>query len=123
MSQTLGSKIDELYELRERKRELTAELKTVEELMDQLDASIQGDLNGLGLTLGRGTRASVSITETEVPSAVDWDDIYQWMKDNDAPYLLERRLSASAWRELKAAGELVPGTETFVRRKLSVRKV
>lgn len=121
--QSLGSKIDELNELRERKRELVAELKEVEERYAALEAEIMSDLDSMGIDLARGSTARVSISETTVPTVEDWDAFYEYVKSQDALYLLERRVAARAWRELYESGELVPGTSPFVRRKLSLRKV
>jgi uncharacterized protein YjcR len=121
--QFLGHMIDALYELRERKRELKGEMDDLEQRMEELEAAITKDLGTQGMTLARGTRASVTVTESEVPTTEDWDQVLSYIKQNDAMHLLERRISVAAWRELQESGELVPGTTPFTKRKLSVRKV
>lgn len=119
----LGHKIDQLYELRQRKKDLEKEIDALEEEMEELEASIMAHMDTEGTTLTRGGRASVSILESEVPSVEDWDAVHEFVKKHDALYLLERRIALGAWRELKDAGELMPGTTPVIKRKLSVRKV
>lgn len=121
--QAIGPKIDALYELRERKRALEAELKDVNGRIDELDAELQDEMAFQGVTMSRGTRASVSLTESTVPQIEDWDEVMKYAKEYDAFYLFERRVSATPWRELHESGQTVPGTKPFVRKKLSVRKV
>jgi len=121
--QFLGHKIDALYELRENKRRLKGEMDDLEQRMAELESSITEDLGTQGLTLSRGMRATVTVTESEVPTTEDWDQVLSYIKQNDAMHLLERRISVAAWRELQESGELVPGTKPFLKRKLSVRKV
>lgn len=122
-SQTLGGKIDELYALRERYREISKEVNELKELMESMEQELIADLDGMELRLGRGNKASVSVSETTVPTVNDWDALYQYVIDNEALYLFERRVAATAWRELMESGESVPGTEPFTKRKLSLRKV
>lgn len=119
----LGDKIDALYELRERKRELQSELKALEEEYKLLEAAILDDMDAQRTTLSRTARASASITETEVPTVVDWEAVQDYIRNNDALYLYEQRLAARAWRELKDSGVLIPGTTPFTRRSLSLRKL
>lgn len=121
--QSLGSKIDEMFELRERKRELNSELKDIEAEMRALEQDIIAELDAQDLRFSGGTRARATISESEVPTVTDWDAFYQYVIENEAPYLFERRVAAAAWRELQQAGEAVPGTEPFTKRSLSLRKV
>lgn len=121
--QTPGGKIDALFALREKYRALNAEIKELKHQMDDLELEIIAQLDSLDLGMAKGRMASVTVTESEVPTATDWDAIYNFIEENNAPYLLERRISAAAWRELKDAGELLPGTEPFKKRGISLRKL
>ena len=121
--QSLGSLIDEMFDLRERKRELERELKEIEETMADRESQVIQMLDKDEITLSRGRRASASITESEVPVIEDWEAVQEYIRENDALHLLQRRVSSTAWRELKDAGELIPGTRPFTQRKLSLRKV
>lgn len=120
--QALGDKINELYDLRERKRELNAELKEINEESAALEASILAELDAQGTRLSASSRARVSISETTVAQVEDWEAFHDYVRANDAFYLFERRVANAPWRELHQAGETVPGTQPFVRRSLNLRK-
>lgn len=120
--QKLGSKIDELYELRERKRELAAEVKGIDEIMKAIEAEIMRELDEVGLVQGKGTRASATVNEAIVPEVVDWDAVHEYILENKALYLLTQNVAAAPWRELLTSGQPVPGTQPFTRRTLSLRK-
>lgn len=66
---------------------------------------------------------SATVSKVEVPNPKDWDQIYEYIKENDALYLLERRLMSTAWRELHNAGIEIPGVEASTRVDVSVRNV
>jgi hypothetical protein len=51
----------------------------------------------------------------------DWDLVYDYIKTNDSFYLLQKRMSAAAFRELLNLGHEVPGVEIFKDRKLNLR--
>jgi trimethylamine:corrinoid methyltransferase-like protein len=119
----LGAKIEQLAVLRDKKKELNNELKEVDEQFKALEQEVMHDLDEQGLAFSGGHTHRVTISEQSVPTVDDWHAVEQWAKDNDALYLFQRRLSATAWRELQDAGELVPGTTPFVQRSLSLRKL
>lgn len=121
--QNLGGKIDAYFELRERKRELETETKAIDEQMKALEAELMSEMDQQGLRLARGRVASISIAESLIPEVLDWDQVHEYIRKNDALHLLEHRVSIPAWRELHESGEPVPGTAPFTRRKASVRKI
>lgn len=91
-------------------------------------AAIEADL--FALMDSQQTRVSefsgkrVSITESEEPNVTDWDAFLAAAVKGKYLHLVQRRVSAPAWRELRALkGKDVPGTEVFVKRSLSVRSV
>lgn len=66
----------------------------------------------------------VSITESEEPDITDWDAFLAAAAKGKYLHLVQRRISAPAWRELRALkGKDVAGTEVFIKRSLSVRSV
>lgn len=64
---------------------------------------------------------TVTRVSTVVPTLKDFDAFFGFVRDNDAPELLQRRVSSEAWRERVEAGEEVPGVEAFTRVSLQVR--
>lgn len=119
----LGSKLDALADLRDRKKEINAELTDVSQAYTELEREIIDLLDQQGTRMTGSARFRASISESTVPTVTDWDAFYAYVIANESPYMFERRVSASAWRELVESGEPVPGTEPFTRRSLSLRKV
>lgn len=118
----LGDKINELAEIRDRKAEIARHLKQVNEQFDELQAEIIHDLDAQGTMFAGSGTYRAGITETVVPNITDFDSAWAYARDNDMPYLFERRIASRSWRELVESGETVPGTEPFTKRGLSLTK-
>lgn len=66
--------------------------------------------------------ATATITEDDVPMVVDWDAFYEYIYQNRASHMLQRRVATAAWRELKDSGFPTPGIEVYKKREISLRK-
>jgi hypothetical protein len=119
----LDEQIDKVFMMRERKRGLEAQLKKVKVQIEAASADLLVQLDKVGTTIGRGSFASASVTETTVPTIEDWGLVEQYVLDNDAVYLLHRRVSSGPWKELQDAGTDVPGIRPFTKRAISLRKL
>lgn len=118
----LGTMIDQMNELREQLRALTEEEKELKQQFEELERAVMCELDNSGTTMSAGSTATVSISEEEVGNVKDWDAFYEFIKTEDAFFLLQRRIANAAYRELKQTGQEVPGVTTFTRRKLNLRK-
>lgn len=124
--ESVGVQIDALFDLREELRALEARKKQINALIEErkqillvaLDAN--GDLQG-----ARGRRASASIKESVVPTMEDWIRLTAFIRRFDKFELLEKRVSAPAFRELAAQrrDKTVPGLVPFTKRDISLVKV
>ena len=123
MSKPTGAMIDEMFELREAKKDLEAQIKELNNQMTLIEAELIHKLDAEETSMGRGKSASASVTKSEVPMVEDWDTFGQYLIDNEMLYLLQRRVAVRAFRELKEAGEEIPGTTTFPKRTISLRKI
>lgn len=121
--ESLGSAIDRLFDLNQRLKRVGQVEKRIKEQIEELEQSVMGALDAQDSVLGSGHRGKATITESVVPNLEDLDALWEYMKENDAPYLLERRVALTAWRELFQQGTLVPGTRSFVKRKVSVKRL
>lgn len=119
----MGTIIDRLYELRSEKHDLNEKIKLIGEEMSGLESQLFTKLDDEETIKACGKRAGVTITSSVVPNVLDWDAVHQYIVENQACYLLEKRLSAAPFRELLQMGTLVPGTEPFEKRSLSLRKL
>lgn len=123
-AKNLESKIDELYEL---KAMIRAEMRRVNELKEiavSLEEEIVTTMGDLALKKVGTDLASVSLSETIVPSADPeyWNDIRVWAIENDFQELLPRQLNQTSYRELLEMGIEVPHVEPFTKVKMSLRK-
>lgn len=73
-------------------------------------------------TIG-GQTASVELKSDDVPHVEDWQKFYDYIRENGAFELLERRPAAVAIKERWEAGELIPGVTQFPVYKLGLHQV
>lgn len=119
----MGALIDKLYDLRAQKAELEKQKRAISDVMEELQIALMSRLDAEETIKACGTRAGVTISTNTVPNVDDWEAVYQYILENEAVYLLEKRMGATAWRELYAMGELIPGTSPFEQRTLLLRKL
>lgn len=118
---TLGELIERREQLRDQKRALSAELKEIDAQLDANEGEVLGALDTAGLEHAKINGVSVSISEQTMPSVEDWDKLYAFIKDNDAFYMLQRRVSTGPFREMLTMGEELPGVAQYTQRKVNMR--
>ena len=91
------------------------ETKLHDELCDALAES------GVGMVGGSTHKVTLKITRK--PQAADWPALYEYIKQNNAFELLQRRLGERAINERLEQGEDIPGLSFFNKRSLSVSKL
>lgn len=123
MAKKLDDLIDKMFLLREQIRGLDAQKKEVSTELTELQLEFQARCSEAGTDYARGKLASASITEQVVPNIDDWGKVSEWILENDALYLVHRRISAGPWKELMDAGEEVPGIEPFTKKTVSLRRL
>lgn len=116
----IGDRIDQLDELRERMRALNAELKEIKEEFDAKEWELMRVMEELGLDQAKSDRVTVSLKKDTVGTVEDWDALEDYIKENDAFYLFQRRISSVAYKELLQMGEDVPGVKQTELTKLSM---
>jgi len=117
----LGDLIEQAHQLREVIRGDERKINALKEDFKELSSQIIVQMDEQGAKRIGGLSANVSISETDVPTVKDWDLVYEYIKTNDSFYLLQKRMSAAAFRELLNLGHEVPGVEIFKDRKLNLR--
>jgi hypothetical protein len=118
----LGTLIDNLYELRQQRLVLTKEVDALKAQELALRQTVLEELDSSGMLKGSGTKATCGVTYSLEPIIDDWAKIHAYIRENDRFDLLQQRLSSLAWRELLEAGFLLPGTDKFTARNLSLTK-
>lgn len=118
--QSLGAMIDRMAELRAQRRDLTKEVDELTKQMAGLEEMIIAKLDSEDLGSSRGRTATATISEDVVPQIEDWDQVYEYIKENDAFYLLQRRMTVTVYRELIEAGGELPGVNPLKKRSISL---
>ena len=122
-SQTLETLITEYQRIRAQRQELSKTDKALKEQLDEIELQLMVALDKTGLDNAtvRGVGQVIKSQEI-VPNITDWDDFNASARDNDMLYLFQRRLNATAYRELLAQGVEVRGREPTTVTKITVRK-
>lgn len=118
---TLGSDIDLMFELREKKRKLEAAIKEIEGQATLVEERLMESMEKQGIDKSTGKNASVSVTSNTVANVDDWDAFGAFIVKNKFLHLLQRRVSDPAYRELLEAGKKVPGVQPFTKKRLNLR--
>jgi hypothetical protein len=123
---TLGASADLIWRLREDKRVLDAQVKSIEADITALTKDIFDQLDAQDTRKAEGKRASISVNFTDVANVKDWQAAIEFIgagKRNDKKaflHLVQHRISDPAYRELRALGVVIPGLEDFTKRSLSI---
>ena len=119
----LGTLIDQMFNVREKKRVHEAEISKIEKEMALLEAALIERMDAETVDSSRGKLATASITTSVVPNVEDWDKFYAYLHKNKYYHLLERRPSVTGCRELFEKKGAIPGVVPFTKRKLNLRVV
>jgi hypothetical protein len=122
MTERLDDLIDEMVRVRDQKRVREEQIKELNKTLNDLQARFIQSAKAAGTEYARSALGSATIVQTVVPQIDDWDLVAEWIKENDALYLLHRRISSVAWKELRDMGEDIPGVEPFTKVSVSLRK-
>jgi hypothetical protein len=109
---------------------MNAEVKKLEATRDDLSEQILDEMSLANSSLFRtagadeqGKRITVSVNPEDIANVTDWAEFEEYIYENKALYLLQRRPSNPSYRdEIAVKGEL-PGVETFTKQKLSLKHV
>jgi hypothetical protein len=106
----LGVTIDALYNMRQQRLELQRAVDGLKAEETELRGQILDALEASGLAKASGQVATAGIKTSLEPMVEDWDLVFAWIRENNRFELVQKRISAPAWREYKESGILVPGT-------------
>ena len=120
---TPGEIVERLGEIRDEK----ANLKEQEQLLNGEERDLKFRLLHLMEEQGGATRIAfgdLTATRTEriVPIINDWDEFAEYVLENQALHMLQRRVSAAAFGEMYETGQEVPGLAPFNKVDISLRK-
>ena len=98
------------------------DLKTIKAKRDAVDAQILAFLQDNGMSYGVIEEKRYEVDNKMVPGKIEWEALYQWIEDNKAPFILQKRVYLTALTELIDGGQTVDGVELVELTKLRVVK-
>lgn len=129
---TIGSLIDKLVAVRDKRRALAEHDKELAKEVEQLTGSILAQLEAQGTTKASSKKATASISHVTVANVTDWEKFHAFVKKTGFFHLLQRRVSDPSYREVvelaqsdkKMAKALADaGVESFVKTNLNLRAI
>ena len=117
-----AAKADLLYKTRQKRLEVQKKVDELQRLETALKEhfinSLPKDTSGVA-----GRVARVQTSPKDVPRVADWDKFYAFVKRKGAFYMLQRRLSEPAIKEVWDAKKEVPGVDRFKTVSVSCTKL
>ena len=117
----LDAKMNMLNDTRQQIKKLQEQEKTLKQTQNYLEAEIAADMTKQGLTQTGNDVCTVSLKTEIVPTVDDWDALYKHIVDTGQFELLQKRMSATAYRELLAMAQAVPGVRSTELTKVNFR--
>lgn len=111
--------------IRDKRAAISIEDKRLKAQLEMIEGLLLGQLNTNGARAMSTTNATFFKKLDIKPSASDWQQVYDYIKENDAFHMLEKRLTKVAIEAYRAEhdGMAPPGVQVFEEWKVQVRKV
>ena len=117
----LNTLLDELASIRGEIKSLQEQEKVLKLRQNDLDSEIIRKMEDQGLDQIANDVCTVSKKIDVVPTVEDWDVVHQHILDTKQFELLQKRMAATAWRELLQMGQAVPGVKATELTKINFR--
>lgn len=123
----VGDVIRTYMVLRNQKSALEAETKakidTIKLKMEKIEAWVKERADEQGVTSFKSEWGTAFLTTTDYASVSDWDAMLQFVRDNEAYDMLEKRVSKTAVRGYIEANKSVPpGVNYGTKLEVNIRK-
>ena len=109
--QTMDELLTELTEVRTNLKTLQEKERGFKSRKMELEARIVSILKEQGIDRVGNDGCTLSIKQEFVPTVEDWDQVYQYLIQTKQFELIQKRMSATAFRELLQMGMTVPGVK------------
>lgn len=127
MPLTVDQVVQGYIKLRDQKGALVAQLKAQTDAIDvklqKMEAWIKEQADAQGVTSFKTAHGTAFLTTQDYASVGDWDAVLQFVKENDAYDMLEKRVSKNAVRGYLEQNKAVPsGVNYGTRLDVNVRR-
>ena len=111
----------EVTKVRTEIKSVQAEEKLLKTQQRELESQISIRMQEQGLDKISNDVCTISLKIEIVPTVEDWDQLHEHITDTGQFELLQKRVSATAYRELIAAGMDVPGVKSTELTRINFR--
>jgi hypothetical protein len=123
----IGDVIRTYMKLRDQKTAIEAKVKgdltTLKGKMDKLEAYLKAQMDAQGLTSFKSDFGTAFLTTTDYANVEDWNKTLDFIRDNDAYDMLEKRVSKIAVRGYIEENKAVPPGVTYgTKLEVNIRK-
>ncbi len=115
--------VNTLWDQKAQIKAINQELENAKRIGKQIEEAllIHQHNNPTSKKIGTDT-ATVTFSDETFYSVTDWNNLYDYITENNAFHLLQRRLNGTPVRELFALGTELPFVDSFTRKKVGIRK-
>ena len=117
----LNDLLVEVAKIRGEIKTVQAEEKSLKSQQRELESQISIRMQEQGLDKISNDVCTISLKNETVPTVEDWDQLHEHITDTGQFELLQKRVSATAYRELIAAGMDVPGVKSTELTRINFR--
>ena len=117
----LNDLLAETAKVRTQIKVVQSEEKLLKSQQRELESQISIRMQEQGLDKISNDICTISLKNEIVPTVEDWDQLHEHITDTNQFELLQKRVSATAYRELIAAGIDVPGVKSTELTRINFR--
>ena len=127
MSVTIDEVVATYIKLRNKKDAIEAEtkdrIKGIKEKLEQIEAWVKEQADVQGVTSFKTKHGTAFLTTTDYANVADWDSVLEFIRENEAFDMLEKRISKIAVRGyIEANKEVPPGVNYGTKLEVNIRK-
>lgn len=101
---------------------LEKKIAALKEERDHIEKHAATALALIGVKSAQTQYGTLGLNSTKVATIDDWEAFTEFVTENNAFHLLERRPAQAGCRELMQDGENIPGIKPFIKTKLTFRR-
>lgn len=119
---TLREFTEKLSDIRTQKSVLKAEIKELENMEDALEKDILSTMRDQALDAFEAAGLKIRLIKEDVakPDPAFWEDIFNWVADNNHWHLMMKKLNSAGVREMTRAGMEIPHVEIIEIEKIKI---
>jgi len=124
LTEGFASQISEIKKLENKADILDKKSKELRTQVTTMKDVLLADMDVAETDISRNRTHTATIAEQDVATIEDFDKAWNYIRRQNKPYLLYRRVNNAPWREeVKARrGRAIPGIKAFKKRTLSIKK-